>query len=49
MKLNNQTIKVDTRDSIRQKARELGRKIPSVPADLPEPSLSENPQQTKSP
>lgn len=34
--------KVDTRDAIREKARITGRKIPSVPVDLPEPNLSEN-------
>lgn len=34
--------KVDTRDKVREKARILGRKIPKVPKDLPEPNLSEN-------
>ena len=34
--------KVDTRDKIREKARKLGRSIPKPPADLFEPTLSEN-------
>ena len=33
---------VDTRSRIRTKAREPGRKIPPVPKDLFEPTLSEN-------
>lgn len=34
--------KVDTRQAVRQQARTLGRKIPTVPGDLIEPTLSEN-------
>lgn len=34
--------KIDTRQAIRQQARILGRKIPAVPGDLIEPTLSEN-------
>ncbi|HSX18635.1 MAG TPA: adenosylcobalamin-dependent ribonucleoside-diphosphate reductase, partial [Candidatus Saccharimonadales bacterium] len=42
MKVNGKTFKVDTRDKIRAKAREAGRKIPQAPADLIDPLLSEN-------
>src|SRR3990167_5343658 len=41
-KLQKILSKVDTRDRIRDKARVLGRKIPKVPKDLPEPNLSQN-------
>src|SRR3989304_7156868 len=41
-KLQKILSKVDTRDRIREKARVLGRKIPKVPKDLPEPNLSQN-------
>ncbi|MBI3282619.1 adenosylcobalamin-dependent ribonucleoside-diphosphate reductase [Candidatus Curtissbacteria bacterium] len=34
--------KVDARDKVRQKARQLGRKIPAPPPELQEPTLSEN-------
>ena len=34
--------RIDTRDEIREKARQIGRKIPKAPADLPQPSFSEN-------
>lgn len=35
-------LSVDTRQKVRTKAREVGRKIPAVPTDLSKPSLSEN-------
>ena len=41
-KLQKLLSKVDTREKIREKARVLGRKIPKLPADLPEPNLSKN-------
>src|SRR3989337_1665058 len=41
-KLQKILSKVDTREKIREKARVLGRKIPKVPKDLPQPNLSEN-------
>lgn len=39
---NNQFLKVDLRLAKREKARKLGRAIPKAPADLENPSLSEN-------
>lgn len=35
-------VLVDTRQKIRDRARQIGRQIPKPPADLPEPTLSEN-------
>ncbi len=35
-------LKVDTRSTVREKARVIGRKIPASPADLIEPTLSQN-------
>src|SRR3989344_7018575 len=42
MKINGRELKVNTRDKVRAKARELGRKMPAPPKDLIEPTLSEN-------
>ena len=42
MKINGRELKVNTRDKVRAKARELGRKMPTPPKDLIEPTLSEN-------
>ncbi len=41
-KTKNQEIKVDLRLKQREMARKIGIKIPSSPADLPDPQLSEN-------
>ena len=42
MKLNNKNFKVDLRKGKREKARILGRDIPSAPKDLIDPQLSKN-------
>src|SRR3989344_4321523 len=42
MKLNNKNFKVDLRSGKREKAREIGRNIPSAPKDLIDPQLSKN-------
>src|SRR3989344_1509403 len=42
MKINGRELKVNTRDKVLAKARELGRKMPAPPKDLIEPTLSEN-------